>query len=98
MSKRAKRLQKIRQNPRNVSFADLKQVLLDFGVVLNHSTGSHHIFEIADTETIFVVPYRNPVKIIYVKKALELIDQLISHNVPEESLEIDEDTDDESQD
>ena len=44
MSKRKKRLEKIRQNPKNVSFDDLRQLLENNDFELDHATGSHHIF------------------------------------------------------
>ncbi|HRF95332.1 MAG TPA: type II toxin-antitoxin system HicA family toxin [Aggregatilineales bacterium] len=44
MSKRQKRLQKLRQNPKNVSFDELRVVLEDFGFELVRSNGSHHSF------------------------------------------------------
>lgn len=78
MSKRKKRLQRIRQNPKNVSFEDLRQLLEDYGFVLERSSGSHHSFKVQiKGETIlFVVPYRRPVKPNYVKDALLLIEEL----------------------
>jgi len=39
MTKRQKRLQKLRQNPKDVSFEELRQVLEDHGFVLDHATG-----------------------------------------------------------
>jgi predicted RNA binding protein YcfA (HicA-like mRNA interferase family) len=88
MSKREKRLQKIRQNPKNVSFDDLKLVLEDHGFWLDHATGSHHVFkvQVSDEERTLVVPFKQPVKSIYVKQALEMIDDL-------EMLQGDEDGD-----
>jgi len=38
MSKREKRLQKIRQNPNNVSIDELAQVLKDYGIEYDHAT------------------------------------------------------------
>ncbi|NOG64330.1 MAG: hypothetical protein HND46_13000 [Chloroflexi bacterium] len=45
MSKKEKRLQKIRQNRKNVSFEELAQVLEDWGFLFVRSKGSHHRFE-----------------------------------------------------
>lgn len=76
MSKREKRLQKLRNNIRNVSFEQLQQVLEDHGFTLQRSSGSHHSFGvmIKGEYRLFVVPYRKPVKAVYIKAALELID------------------------
>ncbi|MBL1136225.1 MAG: hypothetical protein D8M56_13030 [Chloroflexi bacterium] len=45
LSKKEKRLQKIRQNRKNVSFEELAQVLEDWGFLFVRSKGSHHRFE-----------------------------------------------------
>jgi hypothetical protein len=43
MSKRQKRLQKLRQNPRNVSLDELRQVLEDYSFWLDLIVGGHHM-------------------------------------------------------
>ncbi|MBL8132989.1 MAG: type II toxin-antitoxin system HicA family toxin [Anaerolineae bacterium] len=78
MSKREKRLQKLRHNPIGVSFEDLKRVLEDAGFVLDHATGSHHVFRMEISEHTFriTIPFARPVKSIYVKQAIALIDEM----------------------
>jgi hypothetical protein len=44
MSKRQKRLEKVRQNPKNVSFETLKTLLEDYGFEHIRTSGSHHTF------------------------------------------------------
>jgi predicted RNA binding protein YcfA (HicA-like mRNA interferase family) len=80
MTKREKRLQKMRQNPKNVSFDELRSVLEDFGFELVRTSGSHHSFSIIiDGEPrLLVIPYRRPVKVVYVREALKLIDLILS--------------------
>ncbi|MBI5667079.1 MAG: type II toxin-antitoxin system HicA family toxin [Chloroflexi bacterium] len=94
MSKRKKRLQRIRQNPKNVSFDELRHLLEDYGFVPDRSSGSHHSFkvQIKGEYILFVVPYRRPVKPNYVRDALQLIEQI------EAELEAEDDDDDESAD
>jgi predicted RNA binding protein YcfA (HicA-like mRNA interferase family) len=77
MSKREKRLEKLRQNPKDVSFEELRQVLEDHGFVLDHATGSHHIFrrQINGIDLRVNIPYARPVKSRYVNQALEAIDR-----------------------
>ena len=79
MSKREKRLQKIKQNPKDVSFDELRQLLQDYEFQLRRVTGSHHIFEyILDAKRLkFILPLGRPVKTYYVKDAVRLIDQII---------------------
>jgi predicted RNA binding protein YcfA (HicA-like mRNA interferase family) len=78
MSKRKKRLQRIKANPKNVSFDDLRTLLEDYGFVLERSSGSHHSFkvEINGEYILFVLPYRRPIKPNYVKDAVKLIEEI----------------------
>lgn len=82
MSKRAKRLARIRQNPRNVSFQELAQLLEDYGFIMRKGSGSsHHVFraEIGDHLWKLTIPHRKPhVKEAYVKEALAAIDEIIA--------------------
>jgi predicted RNA binding protein YcfA (HicA-like mRNA interferase family) len=78
MTKREKRLQKLRRNPINVSFEELRQALEDAGFVMDHATGSHHVFRLEVKEFVFriTIPFARPVKSIYVKQAVALIDEV----------------------
>ncbi len=95
MSKRQKRLQKLRQNPKDVSFDELRQVLQTEGFLLDHVTGSHHIFraQIGGEVLTVVIPFARPVKPIYVKRALQEIEKL--RQVMQEVEEQEDDGDDE---
>ncbi len=86
MSKRKKRLQKLRNNPKDVSFDDLRLVLEDYGFELQNIVGSHYTFRIMIDENphLLVIPFHRPIKPIYVKKALQLIDRLINEEDTEE--------------
>ncbi|MEM6283392.1 MAG: type II toxin-antitoxin system HicA family toxin [Chloroflexota bacterium] len=78
MSRDDKLLEKLRNNPKNVRFEDLQKLLESFGFVLKRSSGSHHSFvgTINSEKVLLVVPYRRPLKAIYVKKALKLIERI----------------------
>ena len=78
MAKRDKRLQKLRQNPNNASFDDLRQVLESEGFALDHSTGSHSIFRIQSGDQVLrvVIPFARPIKPVYVRQAITAIDAL----------------------
>jgi predicted RNA binding protein YcfA (HicA-like mRNA interferase family) len=78
MTKREKRLQKLRQNQNNVSLDELRQVLEAEGFTLDHVTGSHHVFRARSGEEVLtvVIPYARPVKPVYVHQVLEVIDML----------------------
>lgn len=79
MSKRQKRLARIRQNPQNVSLDDLRRVLEDYGFEYKQTVGSHYTFSvvIGERTKLLVVPFRRPIKAVYVKKALKMIDEII---------------------
>ncbi len=62
----------MRNNPKDVSFEDLKKVLLDFGYEVENSGGSHWVFRKDSFET-QVVPRKKPIKAIYVIRALKAI-------------------------
>jgi predicted RNA binding protein YcfA (HicA-like mRNA interferase family) len=85
MSKREKRLQKLRQNPNDVSFEDLKLVLEAEGFEHDHTTGSHYIFRVvvANEVITLVIPFARPVKPVYVRKALAAIDAIHKSQVDE---------------
>jgi hypothetical protein len=78
LSKREKRLQKIRQNPKNVSMDALEQVLKDYGIDRDHATGGHYIFRynLNGQYLRLTIPYRKPIKAIYVKEAIAVIDRI----------------------
>ncbi len=78
MRKLQKLLERIRQNPKNVSFKDLSKVLEAYGFELKRTKGIHNSFvgRISGKSILLVIPYNEPLKIVYVKKALEHIDQI----------------------
>lgn len=79
MSKCRKRLERIRQNPKNVSLDELRTILEDYGFEYRQTVGSHHTFGyyLGGQSRLLVVPFRRPLKPIYVKRAIKLIDQII---------------------
>ncbi|MBC6935149.1 MAG: type II toxin-antitoxin system HicA family toxin [Chloroflexi bacterium] len=95
MSKRRKLLERIRRNPKNVSFEDFRKLLEQYGFELRRSRGSHFSFiaRIADQEVLLVIPYNQPMQAVYVKKALIFIDQIIVETVEDEEGEADENED-----
>lgn len=78
MAKRDKRLQKLRQNPRNVSLDELRPILEDYGFWLDRVVGSHYIFraEIGGRSWKVVIPFHKPIKIVYIKQALIAMDEI----------------------
>ncbi len=64
MAKRDKRLEKLRQNPRDVTFEELKHVLLDYGFEHVRTSGSQHTFiaVMRDQDWRLTIPFHRPVK------------------------------------
>lgn len=74
MSKKEKRVKKIFQNPKNVSFSELDKVLKDVGFRVRQpgSGSSHYIYYKEQLQ--ITVPYKKPfVREVYVKRVLEII-------------------------
>lgn len=72
MSKKKKLLKGIKNNPKDVSFEDLRKLLVSYGYTPHNSGGSHWVFtkEGCPDE---VVPRKKPVKAYYVIRALKSI-------------------------
>jgi hypothetical protein len=75
MSKRKKLLQKLRNNPKNVTFEQLITLLNYYGIIVERIRGSHHVLNahIEDKTYTLAIPYQKPLKATYVYQALELI-------------------------
>jgi predicted RNA binding protein YcfA (HicA-like mRNA interferase family) len=78
MSGKSKRRQKIAQNPKSVRFEDLRLLLEDYGFSLARSKGSHHSFVgyIGNEKTSITIPFQRPLKEIYVRQVLSLLDEI----------------------
>ena len=72
MSKKGKRLDKIRANPRNISLGDFETLIETYGRI---ETKGKHPKAIMGTHT---MPYKreNPVKSCYVKELIDIIESL----------------------
>ena len=71
MSSKEKLLKNIKNNPKNVSYDDIKRLLNLYGYELISIRGSHHKFE-RNGESV-IIPYHKPIKEIYVKQVIERI-------------------------
>lgn len=72
MSKRDKLIAKIKNNPKNVDFQVLKKLLEEKGYGGDNRGGSHWVFRKEGYDSI-TIPYKRPIKIIYVKKVLDIL-------------------------
>ena len=77
MTKKAKLLQRIKNNPKVVSFNDLDGLLTGYGFArrVPRSGSSHHVYTLSRHQ--ISVPYRRPyVKEVYVRHVLEILAQI----------------------
>jgi len=81
MAKRDKRLEKIRNNPKDVRFEELDQLLRDYGFERRQacSGSSHYVYRSRlMPDYLLTVPYRRPfLKAHYVREVLKLLDMII---------------------
>jgi predicted RNA binding protein YcfA (HicA-like mRNA interferase family) len=75
MGRKEKLLAKLRRNPKNIRPEELERVLLGLGFEKRQGSGSHVVYK--RDEYRLTVPYKKPfLKPIYIKLALEIIDEL----------------------
>ncbi|MBS9778702.1 MAG: type II toxin-antitoxin system HicA family toxin [Campylobacteraceae bacterium] len=72
MSKYDKLIEKMQNNPKDIAFKELKKILESAGFVGVNTGGSHWVFRKDGFQNI-TIPYKRPIKVIYVKKVLELL-------------------------
>jgi predicted RNA binding protein YcfA (HicA-like mRNA interferase family) len=76
MNKRRQRhLRRLRENPKNCSPDELKAALEAFGFTLKRQSGSHMTFY-REGSGIVTVPFRRPVKQIYVQRILDMLGEI----------------------
>ena len=75
MSKRDKRLDKIRNSPREVTPDELYVVLGDRGFMVRGGKGSHRVVTLSGTPIVFTLAERTPLKRVYVQAALDAIEE-----------------------
>ena len=69
-----KLLERLTNNPKEVTFDDIRALLSYEGFYLDRVTGSHHVFK--KSGITFVIPvHANRVKSVYVKRVIALIEQ-----------------------
>lgn len=76
MTKADKKIEKMRNNPRDWQITDLEVIAHQLGITVRKGKGSHVSFTHPKWMEILTVPAHRPVKPIYVKKFILLIDIL----------------------
>ena len=90
MPPRDRRLQKARQNPKSLSFREIRLLYEDHGFsVRSGGKGSHYIAALPGTPITRTFPRRNPMKSTYVRQALNAIEEAHALGYLEEDLSSD---------
>ena len=77
VSKKQKRLEKMLQNPQDWTLQDLVLIAYEHGFEVRQGKGSHAVFT-SPLGVSQAIPEHRPVKAVYVKKLLEMIEEVIS--------------------
>jgi predicted RNA binding protein YcfA (HicA-like mRNA interferase family) len=76
VTKRGKTLERMRANPRDWRIEDLEAVAARLGIAVRKPGGSHVVFQHPASEIEVTVPARRPIKPPYIRKFLELVDDI----------------------
>ena len=71
-----KTLERMRSNPRDWRIEDLLSVARRYGIDVRNSGGSHHVFSARGILESLCVPAHRPIKPVYVKSFVSLIDAI----------------------
>jgi predicted RNA binding protein YcfA (HicA-like mRNA interferase family) len=71
-----KLLTAMRQNPNDWAMAKLLTVAKQYGMEVRSTGGSHHVFSHPSVKDPLSVPAHRPIKAIYIKRFVALIDQI----------------------
>lgn len=76
MTKADKLIQKMRNNPRDWRIEDIQTIVHRYGMDIRNPRGSHVIVTHPDLAEALSIPAHKPVKPVYIRKLVEMIDIL----------------------
>jgi hypothetical protein len=76
MNAATKQLEAMRNNPRDWRIEQLQTVARQFGMMVRCAGGSHHVFSHEVVTDIVSIPARRPIKPVYVRKFVALVDKI----------------------
>jgi len=76
MNTATKLLAAMRRNPNNWTMSQLLTIAQRHGMEVRSTGGSHHVFSHRDVRDSLTVPARRPIKAVYIKRFLALLDQI----------------------
>jgi hypothetical protein len=75
-----KQLEQMRNNPRDWRIDSLIAMAAKYGIEVRYHGGSHHIFSFPGIELALSVPAHRPIKPVYIKRFVGLVDQIRRQN------------------
>ena len=78
MSKINKLIEKLRNNPRDANITMLRKILDKYGLEYVWGKGDHLNVKHPEMDYILTIPAHKPIKPIYIKKLLKMIDEIRS--------------------
>ena len=66
-------IEKMKNQPYGVRFAEAERVLNHIGFYETRQKGSHKRFKNAETQESITIPEQNPLKAVYIKQILEML-------------------------
>ncbi len=76
MTSAGKRLERMRNNPRDWTIEDVCTVAKEFGLEVRSHGGSHYTFSHPDVDFHITIPARRPVKPFYIRDFVSFIDDI----------------------
>jgi predicted RNA binding protein YcfA (HicA-like mRNA interferase family) len=76
MGKVDKTMQRMRINPKDWRISSLETVAKKWGIQIRKTGGSHVVFMHTDSKLVVTIPAKRPIKPIYIKQFLNLIDDI----------------------
>jgi hypothetical protein len=76
MSRAGKVLERMRANPRDWRIESLETVARRYDIQVRKSGGSHFVFLHPDADIAVTVPFRRPIKPVYISQFLALVDDI----------------------
>lgn len=76
VSKAGKVIERMRANPRDWRMESLETVARRYGIHVRKTGGSHFVFLHPDSDIAVTVPFKRPIKPVYISQFLNLIDDI----------------------
>jgi hypothetical protein len=72
------RLERMRSNPRDWTIADIEAVCREYGIECtpSRSGSSHYKLKHARIREILTVPFKRPIKPVYIRRLVEMIEEV----------------------